>query len=125
MFSAEIVRLSEGAPPRGRRSVRDAGRVTVAMPGRVGDQGARSLCRISDLSTSGARLKTFEPLVPNSVVMVRLPNQPPRRARVVWADEYTAGCAFETPIEQALLDALVAIYGFTPALPEIAMFRMG
>ncbi|WP_242140003.1 PilZ domain-containing protein [Sphingomonas sp. TREG-RG-20F-R18-01] len=122
MFSAEIVTLPGHAGTV--RSTRKADRSDVTMPGRVGDLGARSLCRISDLSTPGARLKTFQPLVPHSVIMLRLPSQPPRRARIVWADDFTAGCAFERPIDQALLDALVAIYGFTPALPEIGMFRL-
>ncbi len=93
------------------------------MPGRVGDDGARSICRVLDLSIAGARVQTYQQLVQHSVVMLTLPGQPARRARIVWSDDYTAGCAFEVPLAEAVLDDLVAIYGFVPALPEIAMFR--
>lgn len=93
------------------------------MPGRVGDDGVRSICRVTDLSIAGARLQTYQALVPQSVILLTLPGQPPRRARVVWSDDYTAGCAFDEPLSEAVLDDLVGIYGFEPALPEIAMFR--
>eukprot|EP01035_Chromulina_nebulosa_P060539 gene60539-82824_t len=39
-------------------------------------------------------------------------------ARIVWSDDFEAGCAFDEPLEQAALDQLVARYGFAPALPE-------
>lgn len=55
--------------------------------------------------------------------MLTLPGQPARRARIVWSDDYNAGCAFDESLSEAVLDQLVAIYGFVPALPEIAMFR--
>ncbi|BCA58197.1 PilZ domain-containing protein [Sphingomonas sp. HMP6] len=120
MFSVQISLVPSAVKAGARRGV---ARSEVQMPGRVGDDGIRSVCRVSDLSIAGARLETYQALAPHSVVMLTLPGQPARRARIVWSDDYHAGCAFDEPLFEAVLDQLVAIYGFVPALPEIAMFR--
>jgi hypothetical protein len=47
-----------------------------------------------------------------------LPGQKPRPATIVWSDGYVAGCEFAEPLEQDLLDLLVAMYRFTPTDPD-------
>ena len=93
------------------------------MPGRIGAPDAHSVCRVTDVSIAGARLQTSQPLTPESAVLLTLPGQPPRGARIIWSDDCTAGCAFDVPLADAALDDLVATYGFVPALREIATFR--
>ena len=127
MFSVQLLieRANSGSSAGSDASFggRAAERTAVQMPGRVGNDGVRSVCRVSDLSIAGARLQTYQPLEPQTRVMLTLPGQSPRLARIVWSDEFNAGCAFDKPLDAAVLDDLVEIYGFVPALPEICMFR--
>jgi hypothetical protein len=118
MFAAEI-RL---VPDRGKQSAPDDARrqdrSAVVVPGRINDLGARSLCRVADLSITGARLQTHAPLTSGASVLVTLPGQKPRPATIIWSEGYVAGCAFAEPLPQDLLDLLVAMYRFTPAEPD-------
>ena len=118
MFAAEIRLIPEmngqAAPGNARRQDRAA----VVVPGRINDFGARSLCRVADLSISGARLQTHAELAVGVSVMVTLPGQKPRPATIVWAEGHVAGCEFAEPLKQDLLDLLVAMYCFTPASDE-------
>jgi hypothetical protein len=115
MFAAEI-RLVPNNGALGDARAQD--RAAVVAPGRINDLGARSLCRVADLSSTGARLETHATLTPDTSVLVTLPGQKPRAATIVWADGYVAGCAFAEPLSEELLDLLVAMYRFTPAEPE-------
>ena len=115
MFAAEI-RLVPNKATLG--DARREDRSTVVVPGRINDLGARSLCRVADLSITGARLQTHATLTPGTSVLVTLPGQKPRAATIIWADGYVAGCAFADPLSQDLLDLLVAMYRFTPAEPD-------
>lgn len=115
MFAAEIGLSMRGRSAGPVPSRRQHPRSHTQMPGRVGDQGIRSLCRVSDLSLSGARLKTHAALQCRAVILLTLPGQPPRRAKVIWSDDYIAGCAFEEPLDAGTLETLVGIYGFVPA----------
>ncbi len=115
MFAAEIRPLPNR---RLRRNARRWRRSAVVVPGRIDDVGARSLCRVADLSITGARLLTLAPLTPGTAILVTLPGQEPRAATVMWSDDHTAGCKFAEPLSQRLLDLLVAMYRFTPAEPN-------
>ena len=118
MFAAEI-RLVAGINRQITSSdARRQDRSEVVVPGRINEFGARSLCRVADLSVSGARLQTHAALTPGASVMVTLPGQKPRPAMIVWTEGYVAGCEFAEPLTQELLDLLVAMYCFTPATPE-------
>src|SRR3569623_2564322 len=115
MFAAEIRLVPDGnAQGDARRQDRSA----VGVPGRSNDLGARSLCRVADLSVTGARLQTHATLAPGVSIMVTLPGQKPRRATIIWSDGYVAGCEFVAPLSQELLDVRVAMYRFTPAQPD-------
>ena len=118
MFAAEI-RLVQGKDAQlVRGDARRQDRSAVVVPGRINDLGARSLCRVADLSISGARLQTHAALTPGASVLVTLPGQKPRPATIIWSEGYVAGCAFAHPLSQDLLDLLVAMYRFTPAEPD-------
>ena len=115
MFAAEIRLVPNGGT---LRDARRQDRSAVVVPGRINDVGARSLCRVADLSITGARLQTHTALTPGTSVIVTLPGQTPRDATIVWSDGHTAGCKFVEPLSEALLDVLVALYRFTPAGPD-------
>ena len=126
LFAAEIMVARAGTAAGTAdqtRPARRAARSGVEMPGKIDLDGPRSLCRISDLSPAGARLITYAPLEQHAVIMLTLPDQPARLARIVWADDFEAGCAFDEPLDDLALKALVSRYGFSPALPEVAIFR--
>jgi hypothetical protein len=115
MFAAEIRLVPD------KKALRDArlqDRLAVVLPGRISDLGARSLCRVADLSITGARLQTHASLTPGTSVMVTLPGQKPLPATIIWSDGYVAGCHFAEPLSQDVLGLLVAMYRFTPADPD-------
>lgn len=114
MFTAEI----RPVPNKRLLDARRWRRAAVVVPGRINDVGARSLCRVADLSITGARLLTVAPLTPGAAVLVTLPGQEPRAATIMWSDGHAAGCKFAEPLSQRLLDLLVAMYRFTPADPD-------
>ena len=126
MFTAEIM-LGEtsggGAIGAGLRDARRGPRRSVNIPANFAATGLRSLCKITDLSDAGARISTYVPLEPRAIVMIALPGVAVKAARVIWADDFNAGCAFDEPLTVGELDDLVARFGFTPALPEVAIFR--
>lgn len=114
MFAAEIRLVpNKGILHDARRQDRSA----VVVPGRINDVGARSLCRVADLSITGARLLTHTTLAQGASVVVTLPGQTPRDATIVWSDGHVAGCKFAEPLSEELLGVLVALYRFTPADP--------
>lgn len=99
-FSAEI----EAAVPAGRRRV---ARVPVSLDAKIGRGGLdRALCRVCDLSVHGARLQTFSALRPGTSLFLTMPGAEPREARVVWADDFTAGCEFRHPLPAELFHSL-------------------
>lgn len=114
MFAAEIRPLPT---KRIQLDARRWRRSAVVVPGRINDVGARSLCRVADLSITGARLLTAGPLAPGAEIIVTLPGQKPRAATIMWSDGHVAGCKFAEPLSQRVLDLLVAMYRFTPAEP--------
>ena len=59
---------------------------------------------ISDLSTDGCRLIVGTALEPETVVWLKLPGVTPRRAVIRWSQGQEAGCEFETPITETVVD---------------------
>lgn len=70
----------------------------------------RSLCRIDNLSATGARLRLFDRIDRRAEIELKLPGDLVRRARIVWTDELECGCAFDEPLPEAALNALVAAF---------------
>ncbi len=103
MFAAETRLLADRDVVASASEARREDRAPVVVSGRINETGARSLCRVADLSISGARLLTHAPLNQGSSIMVTLPGQKPRPATLVWADGFVAGCQFATPLQQEVL----------------------
>lgn len=123
MFTAEIRLVPDRDAPGSASDARREDRSPVVVPGRINELGARSLCRVADLSVSGACLHTHAPLTPGNSVMVTLPGQKPRAATIVWTEGFVAGCEFAVPLQDDLLDLLVAMYRFAPAEAHEALRR--
>lgn len=101
MFAAEF----EPADTNGRRR---SPRAPVALDAHIG-KGARTLCKVVDISIHGARLQTYSALTKDSVIWLTLPGGTSVAADVKWADDYTAGCQFKQPLEIDIFERLVQL----------------
>lgn len=102
MFAAEY----EPAESLGRRR---APRAPVSLDAKVGRGGLdRALCKVTDISMHGARLQTYSGLKPGSRIWLTLPRVGHVVAEVRWADDFAAGCEFQTPLAADALETLVA-----------------
>ncbi|MBY0518917.1 MAG: PilZ domain-containing protein [Sphingomonas sp.] len=103
MFAAEF----EPAQLYGRRR---APRAPVSLDARIGRGGLdRTLCRVVDLSIHGARLHTYSMLRAGTVIWLTLPQVGMVAATIVWSDDFTAGCQFQTPLDEASYNILVEL----------------
>lgn len=84
-------------------------RAPVSLDARIGRGGLdRTLCKVTDLSTNGARLQTYSGLRAGVMIWLALPNVGHIAARVVWADDFEAGLEFREPISTEDFEALTA-----------------
>ncbi|MEO0032949.1 MAG: hypothetical protein RIS94_2707 [Pseudomonadota bacterium] len=67
----------------------------------------RLAAKTIDLSCHGLRMAGMERFRQGDTVWVTLPGLEPRRATVVWAERFEAGCDFAEPLHPAILDAIV------------------
>ena len=102
MFATEY----EPAQTSSRRS---APRAPVSLDARIGRGGLdRTACKVTDLSTQGARILTYSPLAQGAMIWLTLPELGQIVATVMWADDYEAGCRFAEPLDDASFATLVA-----------------
>ncbi|GAA4777801.1 hypothetical protein GCM10023219_27350 [Stakelama sediminis] len=105
--TAKPVRLAaefEPADPKDRRRSR---RAPVSFDARLGRGGLdRALCRVTDISMHGCRVQTYSPMQRNSQIWLTLPGHAPIVATVRWANDFEAGCEFETALDEAYFDQL-------------------
>jgi hypothetical protein len=87
-----------------RRSLREP----VSFDARIERDGLkRALCKIVDLSLHGARLQTYCPLKRGATVWLTLPVVGTRAATIMWADDFRAGCQFETTLDDDEFETLL------------------
>ncbi|MEH3159816.1 MAG: PilZ domain-containing protein [Sphingomonas taxi] len=101
MFAAEF----EPAFTNGRRR---SPRAPVSLDARIGKAG-RTLCKVVDISIHGARLQTYSALAKDSTIWLTLPEAGSIAADVKWADDFTAGCQFQRPLELDIFEKLVQL----------------
>lgn len=103
MFAAEF----EPAEATGRRRNQ---RAPASLDVRLGDDAfSRTLCRIVDLSVDGARMKTHSTLRAGNMIWLTLPLVGTVAAEIIWADDFSAGCRFQKPLQQKILEQLRAL----------------
>jgi hypothetical protein len=79
----------------------------------VRDTGATVLtAKAVDLSTDGCRLIGVS-LEPGTTVWLKLSGITPRPARVAWSRDNEAGCEFEEPIAEQIVEELATISAAT------------
>ncbi|WP_404339203.1 PilZ domain-containing protein [Sphingomonas sp. MMS12-HWE2-04] len=84
-------------------------RVPVSFDAQFGQDGLdRTLCRVTDISQHGARLQTYSALRAGSLIWLSLPGLGHHVARIAWADDFSAGVEFRTPLSDAIFEALTA-----------------
>ena len=103
MFSSEVL-------VRGGRSRREAPRAMTAVDTslRQNTAGSRSPCRIIDISASGARLRLYQDLAPETSIQIALPTKGLVDAHIVWANGHEAGCRFDLPLDEPTVARLQA-----------------
>ena len=67
----------------------------------------RTLCKVVDISIHGARLQTYSGLKKGATIWLTLPDIGPVAADVMWADDFLAGCQFQTPLDTILFETLI------------------
>ena len=103
MIAAEV----EPAMPDGERR---SSRASVSLDAGMSRDGLdRALCKVVDLSLHGARLQTYSALRRRSLIWLTLPEIGARACRVMWADDFAAGCEFLEPLHLTEFKALIAI----------------
>lgn len=101
MLAAEIELFR---PVARRRSLREA----VSLEARIERDGLRrALCRVIDLSLHGARLQTYSALKRGATVLLTLPVVGALPATVVWADDFLAGCQFDSALDDDDFETLL------------------
>lgn len=101
MFSSEVL-------VRGGKSRRQAPRSLSAFDTSLRSNGtaSRSPCRIIDISASGARLRLYQDLDPETSIQIALPTKGLVDAHIVWANGHEAGCRFDRPLDDATVAKL-------------------
>jgi hypothetical protein len=67
----------------------------------------RALCRLADLSRSGARLQTYSPLKRGATMWLTLPTLGVRAVTITWVKDFLAGCQFAEALTPGEFDLLL------------------
>ena len=93
-------------------SRRRAPRAPVSLDAKLGRGGLdRTLCRITDLSPQGARIRSYSALRKDMTIWLTLPGVGQVAATIKWADDFEAGCLFHAPLADHVYETLVEIGG--------------
>jgi len=91
---------------------RDLPRAPVSLDAKLQRDGLdRALCRITDLSSEGARIHTYSALKRGMVIWLTIPGAGTVAAEIKWADDFQAGCQFFTALPDHLFEALIEVGG--------------
>ncbi len=103
MFAAEY----EPAQANGRRRVP---RAPVSLDARIGRGGLdRTLCKVTDLSTHGARIQSYSGFKKGTMIWLTLPEIGQVAATVMWADDFEAGCLCQSTLNDDAFATLTAL----------------
>jgi hypothetical protein len=92
MFAAEF-------EPAQTNTRRRSPRAPVSLDAGLGRGGLdRTLCKVVDVSIHGCRLQTYTAMKTGSTIWLTLPRIGQIAADVRWADDFVAGCQFQTPL---------------------------
>lgn len=87
-------------------------RVSLGVEAKLRPSGSHGfVVTVYDLSISGFCCTAVTGMRPGALCWLTLPGLSGLQAQVVWNDGARVGCAFETLLNQAVLDRLVALHG--------------
>lgn len=69
----------------------------------------RTLCKVVDISLHGVRLQTYSALRKGTTIWLTLREIGTVAADVMWADDYTAGCQFQRPLDKDAFERLAVL----------------
>ena len=92
---SSLLRVTQKLSPSRRRS---SPRANTAAPVILTSNGRTVAAELCDISTTGARIRTRRPIVPDSSVLLGVSGLPPVRAFVRWSDDEEIGLSFAAPI---------------------------
>lgn len=100
-----LLRAAQKLAPTKRRStprVKTSARVVLRTDGKI---YAASLC---DISTSGAKIRTFRPAKLGTCASITIPDFPPMKTYVRWSDETHVGLTFDRHLPLEVLSEWLA-----------------
>jgi hypothetical protein len=100
VFSSEVTVVGPSRPVEER--------LPADIRARYGTHGLpeRALCRIVDITKRGAKLEVYCDLPPSTMIALKLPNADTVRARVIWSNDFEAGCQFLEPLSDLEFDTI-------------------
>lgn len=90
------------------RPERTAPRAALRTAAEYRDGFRRGSLEVSDLSTTGAKISTLNPLTAGSRIWIKLPTLEAKEVEVIWAENFDAGCQFIEPLHPAVFQRLAA-----------------
>src|SRR3978361_2112964 len=91
---------------------RKSPRAPVSLDAKLGRGGLdRTLCRITDLSREGARIRSYSALKKDMTIWLTLPGGAQVAGMVKWAYDFEAGCLFREPLAEHTYENLVEVGG--------------
>ena len=99
MASTEQVWIADGSA---RVEPREPASVSAAY--RSGMK--RSSVEVANISRTGAKILTLDPLKAGSTFWIKLPNLEPLEMSVVWTKGFEAGCRFMKPLHPAIFQVV-------------------
>ena len=67
---------------------------------------SRGTAKVLDMSETGVRLRTLNPLEPGLQVWLKLPMLATLELRIVWVDGFDCGCAFANRLYPAVFERI-------------------
>ena len=87
---------------------RQSRRRIVNFAGALSEEGSTTVpVSVSDISEGGCKLFCEQPVDQSSDLWLKLPGLEARRVRIVWANEQSFGCEFDTALYSGEIETLV------------------
>lgn len=102
--------------PRIGSRAAERSRVEVMVDTRNGQTRFRAM--VVDVSMTGVRLRTLNPLRQGQTFWVKLPMIEPRMIIVKWVDGFVSGCAFQEALAPYVLEHVLASAPSEPEVPS-------
>lgn len=97
---------------------RDAERVRLNVVIDARNGSSRLRAEVLDISATGIRIRTLNPLRMGSTFWVKVPPIEPLEIRVVWVEGFVAGCRFAQPLHRSVFKMVVEAIKPEPSIVD-------